>query len=486
MSTMDTGPGLWRYTCALGPLVRPSLPQYCVGTGSKAALGGSEFISALLRRKGSYQMTGSFLSSSRVTLICLVLLLVSQFSRAQAQPAAAPAGSQGPAAPATPSAPSTPSISATVDEVSLDLTVRTKHNKPVTDLDPSQLTVTDAGSPVQLSSLRLVAATSGSQHPVTLVFDRLEPNAAKAARAMAEKILDVFPEKGFDFAVLQMNGRLRVLQGFTRERHLVDAAVADATPASPAVPSHDLSPAEKALVAGVNRGAVATDSSNRAEGKLILSAMEQSQRIMQDPHSYLSLAALQALVANNRLLTGRKFILYFSAGVARNADTSDTLHAIVGQANRAGVTICVVDTSGFDARMAGAMQAAMGVSANFMGGSISSSNMVGVSGKGSGLGSNANGAAQGGNDPGAELTPLTMRNTTGYEFGDANVNAGDSPLAPLGYGTGGVYIRTGEGAKPQLQQLQEDLTSWYLASWVPPIKNYDGQFRPITGSTRTP
>ena len=415
-------------------------------------------------------MTRSFLSDSRVAVICLVLFLTfSRFSWAQTQPGTVPSAV---AASANSGASAASPISTTVDEVALDLTVRTKHNKPVTDLQPSQLTVTDAGSPVQLSSLRLVSSASGSQHHVALVFDRLEPGAAKETRKMAEKILDVFPEKGFDFAVLQVNGRLRLLQGFTRERRLVDDAIGEATPATPATPSADLTPAEKALVASISGNALTTSSANRADAKLILSAMEQSQRIMQDPHSYLSLAVLQALVARDRLLTGRKFIIYFSAGAARNSDASDTLHTIVGQANRSGVTICVVETGRFDARAGGAMQAALAMSAMGQGGAISSSSMVGVSGRGSGGGS-------GGFDPGQELTSTSMHNTTGYEFGDANASAGESPLSPLAYGTGGVYIRTGEGSKRQLQQLREDLASWYLASWAPPIKNYDGQFRPI-------
>src|ERR1700679_3274263 len=58
-----------------------------------------------------------------------------------------------PQSPAAPSPGPTPSITANADEVSLDLVVRNRHNRPVVDLSPSDLLITDNGSPVTLSGL---------------------------------------------------------------------------------------------------------------------------------------------------------------------------------------------------------------------------------------------------------------------------------------------------------------------------------------------
>ena len=58
---------------------------------------------------------------------------------------------------APPQAQTTPSITTTVDEVSLDLIVRTKSNKPILDLKNSDFAITDNGSPVSLSNLHLVS-----------------------------------------------------------------------------------------------------------------------------------------------------------------------------------------------------------------------------------------------------------------------------------------------------------------------------------------
>jgi VWFA-related protein len=416
----------------------------------------------------------SSLNSSRAIIFSLpILLMLSPLTRAQAPPGAT-SGAQAPAAPATQNSSTTPTLSTTVDEVSFDLTVRTKHNKPVLDLESSQLSVTDAGSPVQLSSLRLVAADSGSQHLVTLVFDRLDPGGAKRARAMAEKILGVFPEKGFSFAVLQVSGRLRLLQPYTEDSKLIDAAIADATPATPAPPLTDFTPAEKAMFASAQSDDVALGPDHRAEGKLILSALEESQRILEERHGNPSLAALQALVQSDRLLTGRKFILYFSEGITSKSnvtDISDALQFILGQANRAGVTICVVDASPVNAGVISSQQASEASSALASGGG-SGANSFGL---GSTPGSTSSSSTIGG--PGTAFNLAAVHNTAGFEFGD--VDTRESPLAPLATGTGGIYIGDSGAYNHQLQQLHDDLTSWYQASWEPPIKSYNSDFRPI-------
>jgi hypothetical protein len=113
-----------------------------------------------------------------------------------------------PAASTTAQEGSVPTLSTNVDEVSLDLVVRTKGGKPILNLIPGDLAITDNGVPVKLSDLHLVKGTSESQRLITVVFDRLDPGPAKTARAVAAKILAVIPQTGYSYAVLQMNGRL--------------------------------------------------------------------------------------------------------------------------------------------------------------------------------------------------------------------------------------------------------------------------------------
>ncbi len=429
---------------------------------------------ALSRRNGSNQMhtlrIHPFLCPNPIVVIALsILLLFPALSPGQNPPQAGSPGSQAPAAPG-PSA--NPSLSTTVNEVSFDLAVRGKHNKPVLDLVPSQLAVTDGGSPVHFSSLRLVDGASGSEHLVTLVFDRLDPGAVKAVRRIIENILAVIPEKGYSFAVLQVNGRLRLLQAPTQDRGLLEAAIAKATPNSFVPLPADLTPAEKALIASAHSDVDTLDSADRNEEKLILSALEQSQRILADHRRYPSLAALLALVQSQRLQPGRKFIFYFSAGVDSSADARDILHSIVGQANRAGVTICAIDTSRVNGRISSAQQGTLASTTLGKGTASGNVSAFGTGNLGTSVGNGSPGFS-----PGGGTNNVAARNIAGYAFGD--LSGDQSPLDALAFGTGGVYIGTSGGYKHQLQRLHDDLTNWYEASWTPPIKNYDGQFRPV-------
>jgi hypothetical protein len=121
-----------------------------------------------------------------------------------------------------------PTIVTNADEVTLDLVVHEKGNKPVLDLKPGDIAVTDSGSAVKLSDLRLVTGQSGARL-ITLVFDRLDPSSAKNAHDIAAKILRMIPANEFSFSVLNVEGRLRLFQGFTSDLGAVGKAVGEAT-----------------------------------------------------------------------------------------------------------------------------------------------------------------------------------------------------------------------------------------------------------------
>jgi hypothetical protein len=55
-----------------------------------------------------------------------------------------------------------PTVKTTVDEVVLDFIARDKKGKPITDLKPEDLTVTDNGAKEDLTSFRLVQAPTPS------------------------------------------------------------------------------------------------------------------------------------------------------------------------------------------------------------------------------------------------------------------------------------------------------------------------------------
>ena len=71
-------------------------------------------------------------------------------------------------------APQTPTVKANVDEVVLDLIVRDKKGKPITDLKPDELIITDNGVKQTITSFRLVHGSEAiSQTGATTKLDPL-------------------------------------------------------------------------------------------------------------------------------------------------------------------------------------------------------------------------------------------------------------------------------------------------------------------------
>lgn len=420
--------------------------------------------------------------------LILPLAAVAQ-STSQPSPVPSPAPSST-AVPAQPGA--APSFHVNTDEVSLDLVVRTKGGKPVLDLKPEDVTITDDGKPVKLADLHLVKGTE-AEHLVTLVFDQLEPGPAKAARDMAAKILKVIPDEGYSYAILEMSGRLRLIQSWTKSRDLLDQAIATATTPTTTV-STDLSPAEKELIAAVQDDSLSVDFADRARARLLLTGLEESQRLLEDDHTYSfpSLSALTALANSQKQITGRKIIVWFAQGLNGDNHARDAVKALVGQANRAGVTIVAVDTDPLnraagDRMMAGSsigmdnpgayMAGAMKAGANAVYGDPTSSG--GVGGK---TGVPSPSTMPSGGSSYMQHLPVAMvedmaNNLTNLEFD--SLEDTKSPLGRLALDTGGVYFQAGASIKTPLRLLHEDLTTYYQASYVPAIQNYNGAFRPI-------
>jgi len=365
---------------------------------------------------------------------------------------------------------SAPTIVTTVDEVTLDLVVRQK-NKPVLDLKPGDLAITDNGLPVKLSDLHLVTGESAAQHRVTLVFDRLDPSSAKNARDIAGKMLKAFPAIGFSFSVTNVGGRLRLYQEFTDDRTALNKAIALAVESDAEAQRSNAQPEKNVMAAaqtGMDPSGTRVSAEQRNAAQVTLAALEESQRITQDQHSAPGLASLLALARTQRQLAGRKVIIYFAQGMTLNTDAKDMLRSIIGAANRSGVSVYAVDANGIDQQAGEGLVAAMA-----MGGVAAAIR--------SGAGPTAGGGA-GGGLAGPQLPPgmLSQISDTADQIEYEGLSGYKNPLAELAASTGGAYIVPTDSLKKPLQLLIEDMTTYYEASYAPPIQDYDGRFRPVS------
>ena len=124
-------------------------------------------------------------------------------------------------------------VKTTVDEVVLDLIVRDKKGKPVTDLKPDDISVVDNGAKQTIASFRLVSgsdalSSTGAKTAldplrqirlVTLAFEAMtEADQRKLARTAAIDLIKGDQGNNVYYAVVVINTRLFVLQQFTNDK----------------------------------------------------------------------------------------------------------------------------------------------------------------------------------------------------------------------------------------------------------------------------
>lgn len=380
--------------------------------------------------------------------------------------------SQTPAA----KAPTQPTIETNVDEVSIDMVVRTKKNKPVLDLKPTDLSVTDEGAPGKISDLQIVSGDSASLHQVTLLFDQLDASAANNARSIATKILKMIPERGFDMSVLGVSGRLRLFQEFTSNRDAVRRAVNVVTDENTSGWPDAVATAEKRLIAAVQKGADASgaqiSAQDREMGRVLLSSLESSQQNVQDQHMEPPLAALQALARTQQRLRGRKVVIFFTQGLQANASTGDQLRTIAAAANRSGVSVYVINANGMDMRdyqgLVQTMVIGQAMSSRAMNPAPSTANLTGP--------------------PTTIDTQASWVNkAVGDQLDRFETNGSDGhrdPLAGLTGNTGGSYVGSNESFRKPIKQMIADLSTYYEMSYLPPAHAYDGNFHSVKVATQ--
>ena len=310
------------------------------------------------------------------------------------------------------------------EEVTLDVVVRDKHGHPIRDLRAEDLQINDDGEAVKVTRLQS-GATKGSLF-VSLVFDDLDAVSARLARDAALEMLKQNPGGDTSFAVWRIHERLHMVQGFTTDRDALRHAVETVT----ALAAHNK----------------VTDAGQQTEPALEIA--KSSERIVRDEHFRPCPSRLLALTRHLSQTPGRKTILYFSDGIDVTATTPEQLRAMIGSANRSGVSIYALDVSGLTRT---AQIAAFG--------------------------------------------PV-MPDTAKSSFLPPADDAGDAPAAKapaaedkrqplrrLAESTGGLYIDQWADLRAHIERIAEDMTSFYEVSYLPASGEYDGRFRTVTVKT---
>ena len=407
-----------------------------------------------------------------------------------------PAGSQ--TTPPPPQKNEQPTVTSTVGEISLDLVVRDKSRKPYLDLKPADLQLSDNGTPVTLKDLHLVSGKENKEHMVTIVSERFSGSAGKNEQAIVGRILKELPANGYAFAVLDLVPRLRLIQGFTDDRNAVRDATRVVTEAGrnekapvieltssntvyqKTIPEMDdpsakvAKNAENELMSIVHTGAALNgkrpDAGMRARYRTLQDALASSRNIQQDRHALPRLAGLLALIRSQQKISARKCIIYFTENTQMDSAAKEMVKSIAEAANQAGITLYVIDMDALD--VGGQHQIDSALGAQNVAFSPAPQAVAGSGGHA--VQNPSEQVGPGGPSGNVGMAVDWLRQSDRNPFADVH-----SPLAEMARSTGGAYIDAQENVKKPLQQLVSDMTTYYVASYVPPIEGYDGSFRTI-------
>jgi len=259
---------------------------------------------------------------------------------------------------------------------------------------------------------------------------------------------------------------LDVIQPYTIDKDLVRKAIN--TAASTVTASrgsrgdelHNLASSQPATISLAppkydveNRGAAVRVDESEADKKIRemqAASIDAFERLQNSQQGYATTNGLLAVVKGLDLVPGRKAILFISAGIDIPPSVVSHFQAVVNAANRAGVSIYTVDAAGLrvDSSRANALREI--------------------------------------NDPPSQLgiSQPALRGSERIET--ALRSSSESSLGSLAKQTGGIFISDTNDPSKLLPQIEEDLSTHYIISYVPKNRNFDGQFRSVIVKSKKP
>jgi VWFA-related protein len=390
-------------------------------------------------------------------------------------------------------------------EVLLDVIVRDKKGRNVRDLKAEDLEVYEDGVRQRINSFRLIESdpTAGKmvspeaipidvEHPinlVTLVFDNLDNGSRKLAREAALDFVNNPALSNVLISVYVMSQRFYVLQPYTSDRAKARQAIEAATgraetqypnlskqiveqmqiianaadfgpgPNAPPQAQANVIPAQNPQISpfagltpsGLGSGGTGLD---KALAQITLNTFRAIEAAAIDQQARASIYTFLNVVREQRLLLGRKSLLYFSTGLVIPPNLVDVMRTTMSEANRANVSIYAIDARGLQqdgesdrasAQLAMAIKASN--SAFNEGGSMAS---LAESFKSS------------------EMAESSLRMNK------------QGTLAELAEGTGGFMIANTNDLKKPLKRIVEEISSYYELTYEPTAQELDGKFRKLS------
>jgi len=391
-------------------------------------------------------------------------------------------------------------------EVLLDVVVKDKRGRAVTDLSAADFEVFEDGAKQPVESFRLITRNSAgesgkgvsavpdaasapanatpakpasAQNPdvgvsvVALVFDRLSQDGRKRAHDAAMSYVGGDSSLNSFVGVFAVNLSVNTVQNYTTDIGLVKKAIEKAGAmvsssfesktigSGAAIAAGQREAAVQAAATAAQSGGPGAAAAGAAAGALSVEQTFEAMRartdetfeaLQRDQQGYATTNGLMAIVNSMSRLPGRKAVLFFSEGVSIPPNVRQHFHSVINAANRANVSVYAVDAAGLraESELQAAREEINARSRRRMDALDRAMNNSG---------------------------PLTQ----GLERNEDLLNYNpESGLSQLAQQTGGAFIGGSNDIGSKLKEIDEDLRTYYLLTYSPTNQNYDGKFRNIS------
>ncbi|HXW05131.1 MAG TPA: VWA domain-containing protein [Vicinamibacterales bacterium] len=405
------------------------------------------------------------------------------------------------------------SYSSGVTAVLVDVVVRDRAGRPVTDLSASDFQLSEEGVPQTIASFTRVSRGSGigvgvawrAPAPTTIVnpsgteaaagvdldetppttailFDHLTSETLRLAQRATLAYLPMSGEAKARIGVFAADPGVRVLQAYTTDPARVRKAIERVTPSGDSTGEDRVQRADELMArrtelrgqaesaaAGAVTGTGAALAQNaselgRRETELQLLQTELNmirsfENLDRDHRGYDTTLALHAVIRSLAEHPGRKTIVLFSEGLPASPALSASLDSLIDAANRSNVTAYAIDAKGLRATstLANARREVE---------TFADERMF----------QNSTGTIR-------THQPLTMS----FERVEDTLRLDSrTGLARLAEDTGGFLVEQSNDMSAAFRRIDEDNQFHYLLTYSPTNTQFDGKFRTIQVKVRRP
>jgi VWFA-related protein len=382
-------------------------------------------------------------------------------------------------------------IKVTANLVNVDVMVKDKKGKAITDLKPEDFTVSENGVPQKIEFFDSTLA-GGNEAPkpasislstgpwgpnrlprniISLVLDgqTTEGTNLKHVRDGMTKYIRERISENDSVALFAISGGLQLLQPFTQDKAKLISAVERSDHVSTGSKTSEQSGINEAIaairdqLAAAPTGGVTTPAGGSAAAQAMISrrVLEQYLQLRSALSSQQTrpvLAGLAAICEGLRAIPGKKTLVMFSQGFIAPQSLDWQVQSTIDIANRANVAIYVIDSTGLTG---GTPQS---------GALVPSSALSGISA--------------------ATSQENRIRAAAGESVFDITRQEGLNRQQDLLYrisgDTGGQFIKNSNDIAAGLDRIDEEIRSRYTLAYRSTDPNFDGSFRKVTIEVRRP